>query len=238
MHPSILVGEASHYLNLAVLRNNPAASDVNQEAFSSLKNEIGTRGPTRLLSMWKKCSLGFFLEAGMLDPVTFSFTPVVSGAIAMANQAGTAFKWLHIRDLGLAQNFQFHSPLPYCLLAEFLSNPRFFGITLRNELQGTCSTRSLTCPAALSNLRFSLASAIIVLHRAFKGQWNWLSIQGFDPLYTEELASDEETASFLADVNIMAGHLAAAGDVVRRQLKDILNLTMRKTDPASYFTYS
>ncbi|KAG1730568.1 hypothetical protein EDB19DRAFT_1831944 [Suillus lakei] len=125
-----------------------------------------------------------------------------------------------------AQNFQFHSPSPYCLLAEFLSNPRFFGIVLRNELQGTYSMRSLTYLVALSNLRFSFASAIIILHCAFKGQWNWLLIQGFDPLYTKELAGNEETASFLTNIHIMAGQLAATGDIICRQLKDMLNLTI------------
>ncbi|KAG0698670.1 hypothetical protein DFH29DRAFT_877817 [Suillus ampliporus] len=177
--PRRLIGEASRYLNLAMLRNNPAASDINQEAFSSLKNEIGTRRAN-----------------------TTSF-----------NVEKVPLLWL----IKLVQH------LNGCT---YMIWDWFFGITLRNELQGTCSTRSLTCPAALSNLRFSLVSAIIVLHRAFKGQWNWLLIQGFDPLYTEELASDEETTSFLADVNIIAGHLAAAGDVVHRQLKDMLNLTM------------
>jgi len=55
----------------------------------------------QLLSMWKRCISGFLLEAGMLDPVTFVFTPAVSGAIARANQANTSFEWLHMYDLGL-----------------------------------------------------------------------------------------------------------------------------------------
>ncbi|KAG2150873.1 hypothetical protein DEU56DRAFT_908512 [Suillus clintonianus] len=236
MHPSVLSGEASRHFHLAVLRNT---TDISlQQSLSSLKDEIGARGPTRLLSMWKKCSLGFFLEAEILDPVTFVFNPAISAAIAMANQVGTAFEWLHVRDIGLGQRFSYQAPLPYCLLAEFLSSPKFFGNALRNELQSTRSIRSLVCPAALSNMRFSLACVIIVLHRAFKGQWNWALIQAFDPLYAQELATDAETAGFLTDVHIMAGDLVAAGEIVRGQLKDAVNLAMRKTDPAMYLACS
>ena len=111
-------------------------------------------------------------------------------------------------------------------------------------MQDNCFKRSLTCPAALSNLWFSLASAIIIgglyiilfapysdlkrvyLHRAFTGQWNWLLIQGFDPLYTKELAGDEETTGFLANVYVMTGELAAIGDYIHVQLKNTLDLAM------------
>lgn len=52
------------------------ATEAQQEnpVILSLDAEIGSRGPIRLLSLWKRCCFGYLVQANMLDPVALNFS--------------------------------------------------------------------------------------------------------------------------------------------------------------------
>jgi hypothetical protein len=76
------------------------ATDAQQEnpAIQSLNAEIGSRGPIRLISLWKKCCFGYLIQANILDPVTFNFSALVIDSITLARQQETQYEWLHYHD--------------------------------------------------------------------------------------------------------------------------------------------
>jgi hypothetical protein len=113
--PALLKAEAGRHMKMVALKNNISgmlysyfekifmyliATEAQQEnpAILSLNAEIGSRGPIRLISLWKKCCFGYLIQANMLDPVAFTFSALVIDRITLAQQQETRYEWLHYHD--------------------------------------------------------------------------------------------------------------------------------------------
>ncbi|KAG1847222.1 hypothetical protein F4604DRAFT_1688140 [Suillus subluteus] len=96
--PTILKAEASRHIRIVALKNNITDAQQENPMILSLSAEIGSRGPIRLISLWKKCCFGYLVQANILDPVVFNFSAFVLDRITLTRQLETRYKWLHYHD--------------------------------------------------------------------------------------------------------------------------------------------
>ncbi|KAG1861648.1 hypothetical protein F4604DRAFT_1929694 [Suillus subluteus] len=210
----MLKAEAGRHIKMVALKNNLNEAQHENPVILSLSTEIGSRGPTRLISLWKKCCFGYLVQANMLDPVTFNFSALVSDRITLARQQETRAK---------KRLFQEHSPL---------------GIDGRNSSPPTTLmlyvTKSSTTVQALG---YTLACTIVILQHAFSADWNWADIRAFDPFYSLDLANNVETANFFDEVISITSDLVASWDVIFPQVREIHQSHDLPRRSSSYYAF-
>ncbi|KAG1839717.1 hypothetical protein C8R48DRAFT_782017 [Suillus tomentosus] len=228
--PAILKAEAGRHIKMVALKNT--ISEVQQEnpVILSLDAEIGSRGPIRLLSLWKRCCFGYLVQANMLDPVAFNFSAFVIDRITLAQQPETRYEWLHYHDSLTGEKKLFRNTLPLGLMAEFLSAN--YADAIRHEITSNrVGPRVLNSGPGLINLRYTLACAIVILQHAFSADWNWANIRAFDPFYSLDLADTMEMVNFFEEVNSMTSELVASWDIIFPQIRETINLAICHVDP-------
>ncbi|KAG2108866.1 hypothetical protein DEU56DRAFT_920444 [Suillus clintonianus] len=223
--PAILRAEAGRHYKMVALKNNISEARQENPALLALNAEIGTRGPIRLVSLWKKCCFGYLVQANILDPVVFTFSALVVDRITLARQHETRYEWLHFHDSLTGEKRLFRNTLPLGLMAEFLANN--YADAIRHEIVNNHSgPRVLNSGPGLVNFRYTLACSIVTLQHAFSADWNWAAIRAFDPSYSPDLADDAETANFFEEMISVASELVANWDFILPQVRETVNLAI------------
>ncbi|KAG1851072.1 hypothetical protein DFJ58DRAFT_842267 [Suillus subalutaceus] len=208
LNPIILNAEASHHFHSVVLRNNCNVQQQESPVVFSLQYKMGICGPMRLFSLWKKCCFSFLVQSNLLDPVTHTFSAVISDRVTLARHDDNKYKWLHTHDS--------HMKLPP-------SGP--YGRIPRKLLYQRNLTRNYHLSLHTSaDLRTRAEKP--QLQDAFGAEWDWDIIERFDGCYSSNLVNNEETTRFFDDMTSMMSQLIASWDHIAPQIRDSIILVM------------